>query len=131
MKRATVKFANVAPEAPLIVVPVKVNGVGRLRFLLDTGASHTCVTPRLVERLGLVTHGKADALGAAGAMSLALTRIESLAVGGAEVRKLTVAIVNVDHVTKLTKRLDGVLGNDFMKRFVVTIDWKKSQVKLG
>lgn len=126
------KFAKVAPEAPLLVVPVKVNGVGRLRFLLDTGASHTCVTPRLVERLGLVTKGKADALGAAGAMSLVLTSIESLAVGGAEVRRLTVAIVNIDHVTKLTKRrLDGVLGNDFMKRFVVTIDWKKSQVEFG
>lgn len=131
MKTATVKFAKVAPEAPLIVVPVKVNGVGRLRFLLDTGASHTCLTPQLVEKLGLVTKGKADALGAAGAMSLALTSIDSLAVGGAEVRKLTVAIVNIDHVTKLTKRLDGVLGNDFMRRFVVTIDWKKSRVKLG
>ena len=34
----------------------------------------------------------------------------------------------VDHVAQLTKRIDGVLGNDFMKRFVVTIDHRRGRV---
>lgn len=131
VKIRTVKFAKVDPQAPLIVVPAKVNGVGRLRFLLDTGASHTCVTPQLVKRLGLPTKGQAVALGAGGELNLELASIESLNVGGAEVTQLTVAIVDVAHVTKLTKRLDGVVGNDFMKKFVVTIDHGKSQISLS
>lgn len=128
VKHASVKFAKVNPQAPLIVLTAKVNGRGRFRFLLDTGASHSCVTPHVVQKLGLGDHGKAEALGAGGEMSLALTKIESLAVGSAEVKNLTVAIVDVSHVTKLTKRLDGVVGNDFMRRFKVTIDFKKSRV---
>ena len=131
VKRASVKFAKVNPQAPLIVVSAKVNGKGRFRFLLDTGASHSCVTPHLVERLKLELQGKAEALGAGGEMSLQLTRIESLSVGSAEVKNLMVAIVNIEHVTKLTKRLDGVVGNDFMRKFVVTIDHQKSRVSFG
>ena len=128
VKRASVKFAKVNPRAPLIVLTAKVNGRGRFRFLLDTGASHSCVTPHVVSKLKLSDHGKAEALGAGGEMSLALTKIESLSVGAAEVRNLTVAVVDVSHVTKLTKRLDGVVGNDFMRKFRVTIDYKKSRV---
>jgi predicted aspartyl protease len=127
MRKTTVTFAQVNASAPLIVVPARVNGIGRLRFLLDTGASHSCVTPRLVERLGLVEQGGATALGAGGELQLKLARIESLSVGKATVRNLTVAIVDVDHVSKLVKRLDGVLGNDFMRRFVVTLDYKKGK----
>ncbi|MBL8956357.1 MAG: clan AA aspartic protease [Myxococcaceae bacterium] len=126
MKR--VKFAKIDKQAPLIVVPAKVNSLGRLRFLLDTGATHSCVTPQLVERLGVYSHGNAMALGAGGTMNLELVRIDSLEVGGAVVKRLTMAIVNVDHVSKLTRRIDGVLGNDFMKRFKVTIDYAKATV---
>jgi hypothetical protein len=128
VKSVSVKFAKVDPAAPLIVVPAKVNGLGRLRFLLDTGASHTCVTPQLVKKLGITTRGKATALGAGGEMILEIAGIESLSVAGAEVRRLTVAVVNVDHVAKLTKRIDGVVGNDFLRRFVVTIDYRRGRV---
>lgn len=131
MKHATVKFAKVDPTAPLVVLTAKVNGVGRLRFLLDTGASHTCVSPQLVKRLRLQTKGKAQALGAGGALTLELATIRSLSVGGAEVRDLTVAVVDVDHVAKITKRLDGVVGNDFMHQFVVTIDPHASTVSFA
>jgi len=124
----SVKFTSLDPRAPLIVVPARVNGIGRLRFLLDTGATHSCVTPQLVERLGLFVHGNATALGAGGTMNLQIVRIQSLEVAGALVKRLTVAVVNVDHVAKLTRRIDGVLGNDFMKRYVVSIDYKRSTV---
>jgi predicted aspartyl protease len=127
LRKTTVNFAQVSAAAPLIVVPVRVNGVGRLRFLLDTGASHSCVTPRLVKRLGLTAHGDAMALGAGGELKLSLARIDSLSVGKATVKSLTVAIVDIDHVAKLVKKVDGVLGNDFMRRFVVTLDYKKGK----
>jgi predicted aspartyl protease len=124
----SVKFAKLDRRAPLIVVPAKVNGVGRLRLVLDTGATHSVVTPQLVERLGLVVHGSATAMAAGGTMNLAIVRIDSLEVAGAVVRRLTVAVVNVDHVAKLTRKIDGVVGNDFLRRFKVTIDYRKSTV---
>ena len=130
VKPTRVKFAKLDGRAPLIVVPARVNGHGGLRFLLDTGASHSCVTPRLVARLELQTSGEATALGAGGELSLDLTRIDTLRIGAAEVHGLTVAIVDVDHVAKLVKRIDGVVGNDFLRRFLVTLDYKKRTVTL-
>ncbi len=124
----SVKFAKLDRRAPLIVVPVTVNGVEGLRFLLDTGASHSCVSPQLVDRLGLVSRGNATALGAGGTMSLSIVRIATLELAGIVVKRLTVAVVNVDHVVKLTRHIDGVVGNDFLKRFVVTLDYKQSKV---
>ncbi|MBK7857076.1 MAG: clan AA aspartic protease [Archangiaceae bacterium] len=124
------KFSKPDPRAPLIVLPVKVNGRGRLRFLLDTGASHTCVAPQLVKALKLETSGNATALGAGGTLSLALTRIESLRIGAAEVRDLVVAVVDVEHVAKVLTHIDGVVGNDFLGQFVVTLDYRKRTVTL-
>jgi predicted aspartyl protease len=128
VKPVSVKFGKLNPRAALIVLPVRVNGKGPLRFLLDTGASHTCVTPRLVERLGLTTMGQATALGAGGELSLRLTYIDTLRIGRAEVTSLTVAIVDITHVSQLVSRVDGVVGNDFLKRFVVTLDYRKRKV---
>jgi predicted aspartyl protease len=125
-----VKFAKFRAGAPLIVVPARVNGSAPLRFLLDTGASHSCITPQLVEHLGLRSKGETTALGAGGELSLQLTRIETLQVGAAQVHGLTVAIVDVSHVAKLVRRIDGVVGNDFLRRFVVTIDYRRNKVTL-
>jgi predicted aspartyl protease len=36
-----------------IVVPVMINGQGPFRFIVDTGASHSTVSPQLAARLGL------------------------------------------------------------------------------
>jgi predicted aspartyl protease len=127
-----VKLARpISTSAPLLVVPVRVNGSGPLRFLLDTGASHSCVSPQLAERLGLARRGRATALGAGGALELRLAAVESLRVGPAEVKALTVAIVDIAHVEQLVRGLDGVLGNDFLRRFVVTLDYRKGTVKLA
>jgi predicted aspartyl protease len=130
VKPTAVKFARLRADAPLIVVPARVNGQGPLRFLLDTGASHSCITPQLVERLGLESRGQTTALGAGGELSLSLTEIATLRVGAAEVHGLTVAIVDVSHVAKLVRRIDGVVGNDFLRRFVVTLDYRKNKVTL-
>lgn len=131
MKRGAVKFAKLNAQAPLIVVPVRLNGRGLQRFLLDTGASHSCVTPQLAKRMKLVPKGAGTALGAGGALQLQLAALGSLSVGGLTVKRLTVAIVDLDHVRQLTSRIDGVLGNDFMKRFAVTIDFPNSTVSFA
>jgi predicted aspartyl protease len=130
VKPTAVKFAPLRAQAPLIVLPARVNGRGPLRFLLDTGASHSCLSPRLVARLGLASHGATTALGAGGELSLSLTRIETLEIGKAKAHGLTVAIVDVEHVARLVRRIDGVVGNDFLRRFVVTLDYRHRKLTL-
>src|SRR4051812_19033096 len=37
-----------------ILAPVMINGQGPFRLIIDTGANHSTISPRLVEKLGLV-----------------------------------------------------------------------------
>src|SRR5687767_10637904 len=49
----TVQFKMAAPNDAAIIVSVKVNGQGPYDFVLDTGATFTCVDNELAEQLKL------------------------------------------------------------------------------
>src|SRR6266550_1398961 len=48
-----VSFELAAPNDAAILVPVKINGEGPYKFVLDTGATFTCIDQKLVDRLKL------------------------------------------------------------------------------
>ena len=48
-----VRFEMAPPNDAAIIVPVKINGKGPYKFVLDTGATFTCIDTKLVEELKL------------------------------------------------------------------------------
>src|SRR6266511_1590328 len=48
-----VTFELAAPNDAAIIVPVKINGHGPFKFVLDTGATFTCIDQKLVDELEL------------------------------------------------------------------------------
>ena len=48
-----VNFELAAPNDAAIIVPVKINGKGPYKFVLDTGATFTCIDQKLVDELKL------------------------------------------------------------------------------
>src|SRR5207245_11617865 len=48
-----VPFELAAPNDAAIIVPVKINGRGPFKFVLDTGATFTCIDQKLVDQLKL------------------------------------------------------------------------------
>src|SRR5207249_2248521 len=48
-----VSFELAPPNDAAIIVPVKINGKGPYKFVLDTGATFTCIDQKLVDELKL------------------------------------------------------------------------------
>jgi len=109
---------------------VSVNGGPPEDFLFDTGATITVLDSTYAAAHGLAGKGFMQAAGAGAAGSASFATLGTLAVksadgGGVELRDLKVAVMNVSpafaHV--FWGDLAGVLGYDFISRFVVTLDY--------
>jgi hypothetical protein len=98
----------------------------RRTWIIDTGASVTVVDTEYAERLGLETAGKMRGYGAGTTVEATFTELPPFAVEGIEFDSQSVAVFPI---RKLLKRagLDvvGILGYDFLSRFVVKIDYAK------
>ena len=107
----------------LMVVEARVNGAGPFSFLVDTGTTRTVIDPELASQLQLpavgevnvttVLHYRQDKLGQASVSGL-----------GAIVDKLT-------RQKMLAPGIRGVLGEDFLSRFDLLIDYKERVIRFG
>ena len=95
----------------------------RVRLLVDTGATLTILRPRLVERLegAVEVEGLRPSMVVATGhtMTVSLSRLRSFAVGDFEVEDLHVGVYDV---APQLADVDGLLGTDFLNRFVLNLD---------
>src|SRR5262249_50407710 len=100
-------------------------------LLLDTGASHTLLTPTIAQRLGLSPTANAPVrrLTRADGQSYTVPFVlcQTLAIGEAVVEQLPVGITDV---LPEAPAVDGLLGVDFLARFTVTLDRATHQLWL-
>jgi len=100
------------------IADVIVNDSRRARFLVDTGASVTVLSPDLADALGIAAtpRGRVMRLQTiAGETEAPIVVIPSLRVGELEARDV-IAVIHE------TVGLDGILGNTFLARYTVTLD---------
>jgi hypothetical protein len=110
-----------------IWAPVEINGRGPFRLVLATGASHSALTPHLVERLG-IQGNPADTVmlrGATGSAAVPVVPVESLEVGELliEPRQLAVIPDALDDA-------DGVLGMDELSGMRIHIDFRRDRITI-
>ena len=114
------------------MVQVGINGQGPFPFVLDTGATVTCVDERLAAELELPEAAGTIAVGAGigGAGTMRLVRLESVEVGDAAARGLHGCVLNLEAMNKAGLDIRGLLGLNFLKSYLVTIDFERSTVRL-
>ena len=107
-----------------------INGGPPEDFLFDTGASVTVVDSTFAASHGLATNGRMQAAGAGASGSASFATLGSLAVTapggtGVELRDVKVAVMSVNPMFArfFWGDMAGILGYDFISRFVVTIDY--------
>lgn len=113
-----------------IIVDARINGGPTIKLILDTGAGGTLISPRALAASGVsLTRGTriGRSRGIAKDAEVDVTRvaIDSLEVGGARVGRMVVSSYDMDMAD-----VEGLLGQDFLGNFNVTIDANEGIVKL-
>jgi predicted aspartyl protease len=112
----------------LILMQVRVNGSRPLKFIFDTGASHSGIDSKVAAELGLKPQGVADGTATGGRIQGTYMTGVSLSVSGAEVSNQL--IFSMPFPTVPGFEFDGVIGYGFISQFVVEIDYLKKTMNL-
>lgn len=107
------------------------------RFIVDTGASNTCVSLECAERFGLISEeAEVKAAGAGNSeMDAWISSGNSLQLGKWKKKKQPIVLFDLSHVNQaLTTResgaVDGIIGADVLKRAKAVIDYRKQRLYL-
>ena len=108
----------------LIVLKVRVNSSRPLHFIFDTGASVSVIDPQSARALGLRAKGKLNLDATGGPVQSGLVGPVSLSLAGVTVFRQTLATIDLDPFAPLFGyKIDGIIGHDFINKFVIEIDY--------
>jgi Aspartyl protease len=109
-----------------ILVAVMLNGKGPFHFVLDTGASHSTLSPRTAAALGLVPTDESPAVvhGITGTDQLPTVAIESLQAGDLLLQHTRLPVVSAP----MLGSSDGILGAAGLTNERVIVDFQHDRV---
>lgn len=102
-----------------------------MEMVLDTGAEATVLSASRLAKLGLASTGEFATGAGGGDVGVSYVPHVTTAVGGATVRDQIVGVIDLDALERpLGRPLDGILGYDFVSRFVVELDYAGKRLRL-
>jgi predicted aspartyl protease len=112
-----------------IIAPVRIDGQGPFRFMLDTGANHTVLAASLLPQLHLTAHPESPiaVVGVSGSGPAASVRIESLDTGELHFRDLDLPVLS----GPVLAGLDGILGMDGLDGLRLSADFLKDRLTIS
>lgn len=117
-------------------IKATINGVKGL-FILDTGASNSCVDFDAVDTFKLKAQDSEVKAAGAGAtdMMTRLSKKNKLQIGKWKKDKVVLVLFNLTHVNTAlishnSKPVDGIIGADILKKAKAVIDYNKKYVYL-
>jgi predicted aspartyl protease len=127
-----IAFDLAGPGDAALMVPVFLNGEGPFDFVLDTGATLTCVDQEIARRLQLPAARGVVGVGAGvgGSGKMEILRLDSLRIGAARAGEMTVCALDLKHTDAIGLEIDGLLGLNFLRSFRVTLDFQRNVLHL-
>jgi predicted aspartyl protease len=117
-------------------IKAQINGV-KGRFILDTGASSSCVGFEAIERFNLkVKDSEIKAVGAgASNMATKISKSNNLKIGKWKKNRVALILFNLTHVNEglinhSAEPVDGIIGADILKKGKAIIDYEKKYLYL-
>lgn len=115
-----------------IMILATVNGSKPIWFLVDTGAEFSIINQSRLGELGLTTYGGLTTIGG-GSSTTSGAYVEHVTyrIGEVELRNQHAAVLELRGLEKLYGMpMGGLLGWDFLSRFVIAINYEKMQLVL-
>ncbi len=112
-----------------VYVPVTIHGKERL-WILDSGAGASVIDSSYAVELGLELEGPVKGIGASGTVDFYLVTLPSYTMGSIRFNEQKVVAMNMRNLFQRVLGLDvvGVLGYDFLSRFVTKIDYANERI---
>lgn len=127
-----VAFELTGPGGAALVVPVTLNGQGPYQFVLDTGATMTCVERGVSSALALPEArgviGTGTGIGGGGRMRM--IRLDSIRIGQTSAHDLMACELDLQNLETAGLDVDGLLGLNVLKEFRVTLDFSRRILRL-
>jgi hypothetical protein len=119
-----------------VLVKVSINGAPPVDFILDTGAELSLLDRDFAYGLGLRPEGESQVQGVAASASTQFVKLGAITLagehGGATLKDFRAVVLDLAESQQyvLWRKTAGILGADFLSRFVVTIDYDAQTVTL-
>ncbi len=112
-------------------VKASIGDSGPLDMVLDSGTVHTTLDEGVARRLGLDLSMKAQSSGAKGMQEISVIKDQTLKFCGVETTEPLMVAYPLDFVSKrVGRRIDGIIGVELLRRYVVEIDYPVRQVRV-
>ncbi|MBM2804679.1 MAG: family clan aspartic protease [Deltaproteobacteria bacterium] len=125
-RRVSIPFEK---NGNIVIVPVILNNRQTTKLVVDTGASFTFISHALARDLAIDLSRNPKTVPfhtANGVVEAPLTNLDSITVGGMEIKNLTAAV----HDTTPDAHAAGLLGLNFLSNFRMDIDTQKGMLHL-
>jgi aspartyl protease len=112
-----------------VMVPVLINGQGPFRFIVDTGANHSTISPRLVRLLGLTPAATATVMvdGITGSAQTTFVEVKQMQTGVLEFGTTLLPVVGATVMADA----DGILGAAGLEDQSLLIDFLRNRVEVA
>lgn len=112
-----------------VVIQATVNGQGPFRFIVDTGATHSTVSPSLVQALGLKPAEVPPIVlnGITGTAQVSAVTLERLQTGDLTIDGLVVPVV----WAPVMAGADGILGAAGLTERTLSVDFARNRVRIS
>ncbi len=112
-------------------VKASIGNSGSLDMVLDSGTIRTTLDEAVATKLGLDLSMKAQSSGARGMQEISIVKDLPLRFGGLEITEPLTLAYPLEFVSKrIGRHVDGIIGVEFLHRYVVELDYPGRQVRI-
>ena len=106
-----------------LYIMVNIGGKERM-WILDTGASVTCISKRYAEELGLEAKGNLKGSGAGNVVEVSFATLPPFSIEGIKFQSQQAAVLDISmFFDRFNIDVAGIMGYDFLSRFTTRVDY--------
>ena len=114
----------------LVVIEGRIGGLGKLRFVLDTGVTHSVIDRKLAGRIS-VGHRSGNVLNFDKTVPVEWTEVSEVQFGPIDVAHFSMIVSDLRYFQSFATNIDAVIGLDVLRLSSFSIDYDARKILFG